>query len=99
MIDVQKLMEQAQKMKGQMEQKQQEISQQKFEGQSGGGLVSITIDGSKEMHKVFIDQSLMQEKAMLEDLIVAAYNDAKRKAEKESKSSLSDALGDLIPSM
>ncbi len=55
------------------------------------------MSGSGEMRKVNVDQSLMKEdeKEMLEDLIVAAYNEAKAKADEESKNNMSGAFGDM----
>ena len=75
----------------------EEIAKKEFEGKSGGGLVSIVMTGNGEMRKVNVDRSLMKEdeKEVLEDLIVAAYNEAKVKADEESKNNMSGALGDI----
>ena len=63
----------------------------------GGGLVSVVMSGNGEMRKTLIDPSLLQadEKEILEDLIVAAHNEAKKKADEESKNSMSGAFGDI----
>lgn len=96
-MDIKKLMQQAQNMQKKMQEMQEEIAKKEFEGRSGGGLVSIIMTGNGEMHKVSLDSSLMKEdeKEMLEDLIVAAYNEAKVKADEESKKNMSGALGNL----
>lgn len=96
-MDIKKLMQQAQNMQKKMQEMQEEISKKEFEGRSGGGLVSIIMTGNGEMRKVNVDRSLMKEdeKEMLEDLIVAAYNEAKVKADEESKKNMSGALGNI----
>ncbi len=102
-MNINQLMKQAQSMQKKMKEMQAEIAAKNFEGKAGGGLVSITMSGSGEMKKVAIDPSLLKEddKEMLEDLIVAAHNEAKSKAEEESKNSMSGAFGDLsgLPGM
>lgn len=96
-MDIKKLMQQAQNMQKKMQEMQEEIAKKEFEGKSGGGLVSIIMTGNGEMQKVNIDRSLMKEdeKEMLEDLIVAAYNEVEIKVDKESKNNMSGALGDI----
>lgn len=98
-MDINKLMKQATAMQEKMQKMQEEISNEKFEGTSGGGLVTITTSGNGEMHKVNIDASLLKddEKEMLEDLIVAAYNDSKKKAEAASSERMGDAFGGKLP--
>ena len=96
-MDIKKLMKQAQTMQKKMQEMQAEIAKKEFEGKSGGGLVSLIMSGNGEMSKVNISPSLLKEdeKEMLEDLIVAAYNEAKTKADEESKNNMSGAFGDL----
>lgn len=102
-MNINQLMKQAQSMQKKMKEMQAEIAAKNFEGKAGGGLVAITMSGNGEMKKVAIDPSLLKEddKEMLEDLIVAAHNEAKSKAEEESKSSMNGAFGDLsgLPGM
>ena len=102
-MNINQLMKQAQSMQKKMKEMQAEIATKNFEGQSGGGLVSVTMSGNGEMKKLAIDPSLLKEddKEMLEDLVVAAHNEAKSKAEEESKNSMSGAFGDLagLPGM
>lgn len=102
-MNINQLMKQAQSMQKKMKELQEEIAAKNFEGKSGGGLVSITTSGNGEMRKIFIDPSLLkaEDKEMLEDLIIAAHNEAKSKAEQESKDSMGGAFGDMggLPGM
>lgn len=84
------LMKQAQKMQEDMQKAQQEIANMEIEGQSGGGLVSVIMNGQHELRRVSIDDSLVgDDKDMLEDLVAAAVNDATQKLAAESQSKLS----------
>jgi len=96
-MNINQLMKQAQSMQKKMKEMQEEIASKEFEGKAGGGLVSVVMSGNGEMRKTLIDPSLLQadEKEILEDLIVAAHNEAKKKADEESKSSMSGAFGDM----
>lgn len=93
-MNINQLMKQAQVMQKEM---QEEIASKQYIGKSGGGLVTVSMSGSGEMLKASLDPSLLKayEKEMLEDLIVAAHNDAKAKADEDSKSNMSNAFGDL----
>jgi hypothetical protein len=76
------LMKQAQQMQENMRKAQEELAKVEVEGQSGAGLVKITITCKFAVKKVAIDPSLMgEDKDMLEDLVLAAFNDAVAKAE------------------
>ena len=83
MADFLGLMKQAAELKSKMETMQAELEQIEVEGMSGGGLVTVRLSGKGEMKSVKIDDSLIkpQEKEIVEDLIVAAHADARRKAE------------------
>jgi DNA-binding YbaB/EbfC family protein len=83
MPDFMGLMKQAAELKSKMEAMQAELDQVEVEGASGGGLVAIKLSGKGEMKSVKIDASLMkpEEAEILEDLLVAAHADARRKAE------------------
>ena len=84
------IMKQAQKMQEEMQKAQQEIARMEVVGQSGGGLVKVTMTGQHELRRVEIDDSLMSDdKEMLEDLIAAAVNDASQRVERESKERMS----------
>jgi len=96
-MDIQQLMKQAQSMQSQMKEMQEQFALQNFEGKAGGGLISVIMSGSGEMKKLSIDPSLLKEdeKEILEDLIVAAHNEAKSKAEAESQNNMSGAFGNM----
>jgi DNA-binding YbaB/EbfC family protein len=81
------LMKQAQKMQADMQKAQEEIANMEVVGQSGGGLVSVVVNGRHECKRVSIDDSLLDDddKEMLEDLIAAAFNDAAQRLETDSK--------------
>ena len=83
MKDIMGLMKQAQAMKARMQDMQAELERTLVEGQSGAGLVRVTLTAKGTMKGVTIDESLMkpEEREILEDLIVTAHEDAKRKGE------------------
>jgi nucleoid-associated protein EbfC len=75
-------MQQAQKMQDNMKRLQDELAQTEVEGQSGAGMVKVTMTCKKQVRRVQIDPSLVgDDKDMLEDLVAAAFNDAVRRAE------------------
>jgi nucleoid-associated protein EbfC len=78
------MMKQAQELQSKMAELQAELETMESEGTSGGGLVKVTLTGKGSLTKISIDPSLIKpdETEILEDLIVAAHNDAKQKAEK-----------------
>lgn len=80
------LMKQAQKMQADMQKAQEEMANIEVTGQSGGGMVKITMTCKHDVKRVEIDDSLMSDdKEMLEDLIAAAMNDAVRNVEKTTQ--------------
>ncbi len=81
------MMKQAQKMQEDMQKAQAEIAAMEVEGEAGGGLVSVTINGAHECKRVKIDASLLEDddKEMLEDLVAAAFNAAAHKMATASK--------------
>jgi len=84
------LMKQAQKMQEDMQKAQAELADMEVEGQAGGGMVKVTMNGRHELRRVTIDDSLMgDDKEMLEDLIAAAVNDAVRRIEQTSNEKMS----------
>lgn len=91
------LMKQAQKMQADMKQAQEDIKKIEVEGQSGGGLVKIVMQGTHEVKRVSIDHSLIgDDKDMLEDLVAAAINDAVHNVEHATKDKYS-GITDGIP--
>ena len=83
--NINQLMKQAQKMQKQMEEQSVAFESKEFSASAGGGAVSITISGKKEVTKVSIDKEVVDpdDVEMLEDLIMAATNEALRKMEEE----------------
>jgi DNA-binding YbaB/EbfC family protein len=79
------LMQQAQKMQENMKRLQDELAQLEVEGQSGAGMVKVTMTCKNQVRRVSIAPSLVgEDKDMLEDLVAAAFNDAVRRAEEVS---------------
>jgi DNA-binding YbaB/EbfC family protein len=97
MKDLMKMMKQAQELQGRMQQMQEELAALQVEGQSGAGLVKVTLNGKMETRGVKIDPSLIrpEEAEMLEDLILAAFQDAKGKVEAAVQSKMQEVTGGL----
>ena len=84
------LMKQAQQMQANMQKAQEEIAGMELIGESGGGLVKVTMTGRHEARRVEIDDSLIgEDKDMLEDLVAAAMNDAVHKVAEKMQASMS----------
>ena len=102
MLNIQGIMKQDQMMQKKMEDMQNEIAQQEVCGESGGGMGKVTLNGKFEMKKVEIDKSLVvaDEADILEDLIVAAHNDAKAKVENMMNEGMKSVTGGMnIPGL
>ncbi len=84
MVDIMGMMKKAQAMQAKLADVQAELADMQVEGQSGGGMVKIAVTGKGEMKAIAIDPSLLtpDDKDMLEDLILAAFADAKGKADR-----------------
>ena len=87
------LMKQAQQMQDNMKRAQAELASIEVEGQAASGMVKVTMTCRNEVRRVSIDDSLMDDREMLEDLIVTALNDAARKAEATTEA----RMGGLMP--
>jgi DNA-binding YbaB/EbfC family protein len=88
------LMKQAQEMQQKMQQAQEEMANTEFEGQAGAGLIRVIMTGRYDVRRVHIDDSVLgEDKAVLEDLLAAAVNDAVKKVEANSQ----NALGSMMP--
>ncbi|MFQ3169999.1 MAG: DNA-binding YbaB/EbfC family protein [Oleispira sp.] len=84
------LMKQAQQMQEKMQKAQEELANSEVQGESGAGLVKITMTGRHDVKRVELDDSMMSEdKELLEDLLAAAVNDAVRKIEEKNQSQMS----------
>ena len=91
------LMKQAQKMQKQMEEQQKALEEKEFTATAGGGAVEIKVSGKKEVTRVKLAEEVVDpdDIEMLEDLIMAATNEAFRKMEEESQSVMSKLTGGL----
>jgi nucleoid-associated protein EbfC len=90
------LMRQAQQMQEDLQKAQAEIANLEVTGESGGGMVRVTMTGRHDLRRVEIDDTLIgEDKEMLEDLIVAAVNDAVRRVESESQERMSKLTSGL----
>jgi nucleoid-associated protein EbfC len=91
------MMKQAQALQGRMADIQSELERTMVEGRSGGGMVVVTLTGKGDMAQVKIDPSLLkpEDAEILEDLIVAAHNDAKAKVEETMKEKMKSLTGGL----
>ena len=91
------LMKQAQKMQRQMEESQKEMETKEFSATAGGGAVEVTVSGKKEVTKVVLSPDVVDpdDIEMLQDLIMAAVNEAYRKMEEESQNAMSKFTGGM----
>ena len=91
------LMKQAQKMQKQMEESQKALEEKEFKAAAGGGAVEVTVTGKKEITSVKLKEEVVDpdDIEMLEDLIMAAVNEALRKVEEETQSNMSRLTGGL----
>jgi DNA-binding YbaB/EbfC family protein len=96
MTDLNEIMKQAKLMQEQFQKAQEEQLKTKTEGESGAGLVRITMNGKHDVLNVSLDDELLgEDKAVIEDLLTAAVNDAVRKIEEKNKDSLSGMAGGM----
>lgn len=96
-MNIQKLMKQAQEVQARINDMQAKLADAEVEGKAGGGMVSVTINGKGDVKKVNIDPKILtpDEKEMVEDLIVAAFNDAKTKVDEQFSDSINSIAGGL----
>jgi DNA-binding YbaB/EbfC family protein len=97
MADFLGMMKQAAQLQSKMQAMQDELGQLEVEGISGGGLVSVRMSAKMEVKAVKIDSSLMkpEEREILEDLLVTAHGDARRKAEVAMQDKVKELTGGL----
>ena len=91
-MNIQQMMKQAQQMQ---ERLQKQMAELRVEGNAGGGMVTVVVNGAKQIHSLKIDPEVVSKEdvEMLQDLILAAVNDAQRKADEE----MSQAMGGMLP--
>ena len=90
--NMQNMMAQAQKMQQRM---QEEIAQIRVEASAGGGMVTVNMDGQKHVLGVKIDPEVAGDVEMLQDMVMAAFNEAAKKVDDETQSKMSGMLGGL----
>jgi nucleoid-associated protein EbfC len=97
MKDLMGIMKQAQEMQGRMQKMQDDMAAMEVRGQSGGGLVMVMLDGKGTLKKVKVDPSLMvaSETEILEDLIIAATDDARAKVDAHMQSKMQEVTGGM----
>ena len=96
MTDFSDLVSQAKKMQEKMKETQEALKKIEVEGISGGNIVRVIMNGDGELKKIFLDDKLLKEsKQIIEDLIVAAHNDAKIKLKKKTSEELSKVTGGI----
>jgi|ERR1700691_4035596 nucleoid-associated protein EbfC len=98
-MNIQQMMKQAQQMQERM---QKEMADLKVEGNAGGGMVTVVMNGAKQVHSLKIDPEVVSKDDvdMLQDLIVAAINDAHRKADEAMSQKMGGMMGGLkIPGL
>ena len=96
MTDFTDLITQAKKMQEKMKETQEALKKIEVEGISGGQVVKIIMNGDGELKKISLDQTLLKEsKEIIEDLIVAAHNDAKSKLKKKTSEEITKVTGGI----
>jgi nucleoid-associated protein EbfC len=102
MKNIGNILKQAQKMQGEMAKIQEDMAAASIVGQSGGGMVEVTMDGKQEVKGIRIDPTVVDARdvEMLEDLIASAFNDAQKKVQAMTQESMAKVTGGLnIPGM
>lgn len=96
-MNIQKMMKQAQEMQNKIGTLQAKLEEEEAEGSSGGGMITVRLNGKGMMKKIQIDPKLIDpnDKEMLEDLIIAAFNDAKTKVEAHFNTEMGKIAGGL----
>ena len=93
--NIAQLMQQAQKMQENLKQAQQELASLEVTGQAGGGLVEVVMSGRHEVRRVRIDDSVADDREMIEDLTAAAVNDAVNRIQAATQEKMSGLTGGL----
>lgn len=93
--NIAQLMQQAQKMQEGLKQAQEELANLEVTGQSGGGMVEVTLSGRHEVRRIKIDPSVGDDLEMVEDLVAAAFNDAVNRVQALSQEKMSGLTGGM----
>ncbi len=94
-MQMQQLLKQAQKMQENLAKKQEELESSTFSASSGGGMVNIELNGKKEILSLKINKDIVdpEDTEMLEDMIIACFNEASKKVDETKKSTMGDMGG------
>ena len=96
MTDFNKILEKAKELEAKMKESQENIKKIRVEGISGSNSIKVILDGDGEMQKVEISEEILKEnKSIIEDLIVAAHNNAKVQLKSKTKEEISKATGEF----
>ena len=97
MVNFGNMMQQAQQLQKKMSEAQKKLNELEVEGTSGGGMVKVIATAKGDFKRISIDESLLkiEEKEILEDLIIASINDAKKKGEKVAQEEMKSLTGGL----
>ena len=97
MMNIGKIMQQARKMQENMQKMQEELAGIELVGESGGGMVRVTMGGDRSVRRVELDDSLMQEndKGLIEDLVAAAVNAALQQVEEATQEKQKEMMGGM----
>ena len=95
MVNIGNMMKQAQELQKKMSEAQEKLNSIEVEGVSGGGVVKVLATAKGEIKKIFLDESIMkpEEKDMAEDLIIAAFSDAKSRLKSKTTEEITKAAG------
>ncbi len=96
-MNIQQIMKQAQQMQRKLQENQAILEKKEFEGNASNGYVKIVMIGTGFVKSININEELInkEEKDVLEDLLIVAFNDARKKLDEETNSSMNDATGGL----
>ncbi|NEZ03711.1 YbaB/EbfC family nucleoid-associated protein [Wenzhouxiangella sp. XN201] len=89
------LMQQAQKVQENLKKAQEELAQLEVTGEAGGGLVKVQMNGRHELRRVTIDPEIADDREMIEDLVVAAVNDAVARIQEQTRERMAGLTGGL----
>lgn len=96
-MNIQQMMKQAQQLQKKLMQQQEEVAQKSFEASSGGGMVNVTVNGKNELVAIKIEKDVVnpEDVGMLQDLIVAAVNEANARAKEEMEKVMGGVMGSM----
>ncbi len=96
-MDMNKILKQAQKMQKEMARQQEELAAKEFSASSGGGMVTVKVNGKNELLSLTIDPEVVNKEdvAMLQDLVIAAVNEAHRRAQQEMQNAMQGLMGGM----